>query len=122
MTVVSDHDLISFLPFPVELLPFKLDVDAHDLEDQAHLCPKDQLLCHVNLFALTLTIQTVAVQRRTRWKTVRSSSKPWPPFLSSSLWSYLGFDLCDSDNHRYGSSGPSLPNIKVNCCHLNVHD
>ena len=57
MTVVSDHDLISFLPFPVELLPFKLDVDAHDLEDQAHLCPKDQLLCHVNLFALMLTIQ-----------------------------------------------------------------
>ena len=40
---------ISFLPFPVELLPFVLDVDARDKEDQAHLCQKDQLLCHVNL-------------------------------------------------------------------------
>ena len=28
MAVVSDQDFISFLPFPVELLPFVLDVDA----------------------------------------------------------------------------------------------
>ena len=65
------------------------------------------------LTCLTLTIQTVTVQRRTRWKTAGSSSKPWPPFLSSSLWSYLGFDLRDSNNHQYGSSGPSKANVAI---------
>ena len=65
------------------------------------------------LTCLTLTIQTVTVQRRTRWKTAGSSSKPCPPFLSSSLWSYLGFNLCDSNKHQYGSSGPSKANVAI---------